>query len=83
MASPRTPMSLRAHNREILAAFLEDGVDIRVRLSGFSMKPLVRSGSVLRFSARRTPRVVEDMPLRTDGHCAASAIVRVPQLGYR
>lgn len=57
MASPRTPMSLRAHNREILAAFLEDGVDIRVRLSGFSMKPLLRSGSVLRFSARVTPRV--------------------------
>ena len=50
-------MSLRAHNREILAAFLEDGIDIRVRLSGFSMKPLLRSGSVLRFSARVTPRV--------------------------
>jgi len=50
-------MGLRAHNHEILAAFLKDGVDIRVRLSGFSMKPLLRSGSVLRFSARTTPRV--------------------------
>ena len=50
-------MGLGAHNPEILGVFLEDGVDIRVRLSGFSMKPLVRSGSVLRFSARMTPRV--------------------------
>jgi len=44
MASPSTPLSLRAHNREILAAFLEDGVDIRVRLSGFIMKPFMRAG---------------------------------------
>lgn len=57
MDSRRTPMRLRAPNAEILTAFLEDGVDVRVRLSGFSMKPLMRSGSVLRFSARGTPRV--------------------------
>jgi len=57
MDSRRTPMRLRAQNPEILTAFLEDGVDIRVRLSGVSMKPLMRSGSVLRFSARGTPRV--------------------------
>jgi hypothetical protein len=50
-------MRLRAPNAEILAAFLEDGVDVRVRLSGSSMKPLMRSGSVLQFSARATPRV--------------------------
>jgi len=57
MDSRRTPMRVRAQNPEILTAFLEDGVDIRVRLSGFSMKPLMRSGSVLRFSACGTPRV--------------------------
>ena len=57
MDCQHTPIRLRAQNPEILAAFLEDGVDIRVRLSGFSMKPLVRSGAVLRFSARVTPRV--------------------------
>lgn len=43
-------MSLRAHNHEILSAFLSDGVDLRVRLSGHSMKPLLRTGSVVRFS---------------------------------
>jgi len=52
-----SPKRLRAPNAEILAAFLEDGVDVRVRLAGFSMKPLLRSGSVLRFSPRGTPRV--------------------------
>ncbi|GMR22035.1 MAG: hypothetical protein BMS9Abin37_0361 [Acidobacteriota bacterium] len=57
MDSRRTSLRLRAQNPEILTAFLEDGVDIRVRLSGFSMKPLMRSGSVLRFSAREMPRV--------------------------
>ncbi len=57
MDSRHTPMRLRAPNAAILAAFLESGVDVRVRLSGFSMKPLMRSGSVLRFSALGTPRV--------------------------
>jgi len=52
-----TPMSLRAQNPEIVTALLNDGVDVRVRLSGHSMKPLLRTGSVVRFSATPTPRV--------------------------
>jgi len=57
MSSQHTLVSLRAHNPEIVDAFFEEGVDLRIRLSGSSMKPLLGSGSVLRFSARVTPRV--------------------------
>jgi Peptidase S24-like len=35
---------------ELVASFLRDGIDVRVRLSGWSMKPLVPSGSLVRFS---------------------------------
>ena len=61
MDSRHTALSLRAPNPEIVAAFLQDGVDMRVRLFGSSMKPLVRAGSILRFSA--TEPVVGDIVL--------------------
>ena len=40
---------------ELVSSLLLGGLDVRIRLSGFSMKPLVRSGSVLRFSAMAEP----------------------------
>lgn len=57
MNPQRSPMSLRADNPEILGAFLNDGIDVHVRLSGHSMKPLLRTGSVLIFSGTPMPRV--------------------------
>jgi hypothetical protein len=36
---------------EIIGSLLRDGMDVRVRLTGWSMKPLVPSGSMLRFSS--------------------------------
>lgn len=42
--------SRRSPTAQLLASFLRDGIDVRVRLSGWSMKPLVPSGSLVRFS---------------------------------
>lgn len=42
--------SLPAPAAELLTSLLREGFDVRVRLTGWSMKPLVGSGSVLRFS---------------------------------
>ena len=41
----------------IVASLLEEGFDVSLRVSGWSMKPLVRSGSILRFSRRGEPSV--------------------------
>ncbi len=76
-------MRLRAHNREILAAFLEDGVDIRVRLSGSSMKPLLRSGSVLRFSARVTPKVGDIVLFSFSGGAPGGDVEQVKLVAHR
>ena len=35
---------------ELLSSFFRDGMDVRLRLQGWSMKPLVPSGSLVRFS---------------------------------
>lgn len=40
---------------ELLACLLREGLDVRIRLSGWSMKPLVPSGTVVRFSRRGEP----------------------------
>lgn len=74
MSSPHTPVRLRAQNPEIVAAFLEDGVDVRVRLSGFSMKPLLRSGALLRFSARVEPTVGDIVLLTLRGGTRAKLV---------
>jgi hypothetical protein len=42
---------------ELVASLLRDGLDVQLRLSGWSMKPLFRPGCLVRFSARATPRV--------------------------
>jgi hypothetical protein len=34
----------------LISSLLRDGIEVRVRLTGWSMKPLVPSGSVLRFA---------------------------------
>ena len=44
------------------------GLDLRIRLSGFSMKPLVRSGSVLRFSAMAEPAMGDIVLLHYPRH---------------
>lgn len=41
--------SLPAPTAELLTWLLREGFDVRIRLSGWSMKPLVPSGSVLHF----------------------------------
>jgi hypothetical protein len=38
---------------DLLSSFLRDGLDVRLRLRGWSMKPLVPSGSLVRFSPLR------------------------------
>jgi hypothetical protein len=40
---------------ELLSSLLGEGLEVRVRLTGWSMKPLVPSGSVLRFSSNGEP----------------------------
>jgi hypothetical protein len=42
---------------ELLASLFREGLEVRLRLSGWSMKPLVPSGSVLRFSASGEPSI--------------------------
>lgn len=56
MSSP-SGRSLPVSRAELIASLLRDGLEVRVRLSGWSMKPLVPSGSVVRFSAIGTPSV--------------------------
>ena len=38
---------------ELLSSLFRDGMDVRVRLRGWSMKPLVPSGSLVRFAPLR------------------------------
>jgi len=54
MISPKG-RSLPAPTAELLTWLLREGLDVRLRLSGWSMKPLVPSGSVLRFSGSGEP----------------------------
>jgi hypothetical protein len=49
--------SLPVRTVELLTGLLREGLDVRLRLSGWSMKPLVPSGSVLRFSTRGEPSI--------------------------
>jgi len=56
MSSP-AGRSLSASSAELIASLLQDGLEVRVRLTGWSMKPLVPSGSVLRFSANGEPSI--------------------------
>jgi hypothetical protein len=56
MSSPEA-RSLSVPKAEILASLLREGLDVRLRLDGWSMKPLVPSGSVLRFSGCGEPSI--------------------------
>ncbi len=56
MISPQG-RSLPARTAELLTGLLREGLDVRLRLSGWSMKPLVPSGSVLRFSGSGEPLI--------------------------
>lgn len=47
---------------ELVEDLLSDGLEVHLRVSGWSMKPCVRSGSVLRFSAASSP-IVGDVVL--------------------
>jgi len=49
--------SLPAPTAELLTWLLQEGLDVQLRLSGWSMKPLVPSGSVVRFSRSGEPSV--------------------------
>ena len=49
---------------ELVATLLGDGLDVRLRLSGWSMKPLLQPGTLVRFSARATPVVGDIVLLR-------------------
>ena len=49
--------SLPAPTAELLSWLFRKGLDVRLRVSGWSMKPLVPSGSVLRFSPSGAPSV--------------------------
>lgn len=69
MNSQHTPSSLRAPNAAVLGGLLSDGVDVRVRLTGHSMKPLLRTGSCLRFSTGSSPSVGDIVLLRVAHGC--------------
>ena len=66
---------------ELVSSLLSGGVDVRIRLSGSSMKPLVRSGSVLRFSAMTEPERGDIVLLHYPGRelLVAHRILRVSQ----
>lgn len=58
MSSP-SARSSSVSAAELIASLLQDGLEVRIRLTGWSMKPLVPSGSVLHFrgfSANGEPR---------------------------
>ena len=48
---------LPAPTVELLSWLFREGLDVKLRVSGWSMKPLVRSGSILRFSPGGAPSV--------------------------
>lgn len=56
MISP-SGRSLPVSRAELIASLLQDGLDVRVRLAGWSMKPLVPCGSVVLFSANGEPSI--------------------------
>lgn len=49
--------TLSAPAGELVESLLRDGFDVRLRLSGWSMKPLLTSGSVVRFSSPKGVRL--------------------------
>lgn len=53
MSSPAQPLC--AVTAQLVTSLLADGYDVRLRVSGWSMKPLIRTGAVLRFSPTRSP----------------------------
>lgn len=57
MTSDFNLTSLRVPTSEIVASLLVETWDVRLRLSGWSMKPLIPSGSLVRFSSREEPRL--------------------------
>jgi hypothetical protein len=46
-----------AATAEIVTSLLREGLQVRLRLSGWSMKPLVRSGSMIRFEGCGEPAI--------------------------
>lgn len=56
----------------LVTSLLADGFDVRLRVRGWSMKPLIRSGAVLRFSAVQSP-LVGDVVLARCGNGALVA----------
>lgn len=49
---------------ELVATLLRDGVDVRLRLVGWSMKPLFPSGVVVQFSSTPSPTVGDVVLIR-------------------
>jgi hypothetical protein len=59
-----------------MALLLREGLDVRVRLCGWSMKPLVPSGSLLRFSRRGEPSIGDVVLARlTDDTLVAHRVI--------
>ncbi len=52
-SSPTQPLC--TSSGELICSLLGDGYDVRLRVVGWSMKPLIRSGSVLRFARTNDP----------------------------
>lgn len=67
MGSPVELPTLRLSPTALAASLLSEGIDVRVRLSGWSMKPLVPSGSTIRFSAGEEPAVGDVVLVRHAG----------------
>jgi hypothetical protein len=69
---------LSSPTAELVAALLSEGIDVRLRLSGWSMQPLVPSGSRVQFSSRERP-VVGDVVLvrHPDNSLVAHRLIRI------
>jgi Peptidase S24-like len=54
--SPTPAQPVSASTAQLVTSLLGDGYDVRLRVSGWSMKPLIRSGAVIRFTPTKDPR---------------------------
>ena len=69
---------LSSPTAELVAALLSEGIDVRLRLSGWSMQPLVPSGSRVLFSSRALPEVGDVVLVRhPDDSLVAHRLVRI------
>jgi Peptidase S24-like len=77
-AQPLSILSAKGTTSALVASLLGDGYDVRLRVTGWSMKPLIRSGSVLHFSASGSPRAGDVVLTRhANGSLVAHRVIEI------